>query len=185
MKLPNAMTWVFIEAKHTEGATHFLPRCVCKRHLAESLEPAWAEKLAREDPGSKLSAFSYRDTQKAWLDLGGMALSDRKIYTLEVDGLTLTVPATHVGGYLDMLETRDDRPPESIGATPFYMLPSMHLKVILTLDQCDTLALNLLEISAEADAIASIENDAFNKAMESTSSRVSAPKRPTGRLTHE
>jgi hypothetical protein len=178
-------TWVILEPIPGEGATHFPPRCVCEKHHAESLVAAWAERLAVEEPDGILSTVRHKETSEAWLDLGGIIQINRKIYTLKpIDGRTLTVPAGHVEGYLSMLKTRGERAPEELGGMPFYTLPSMHLRILLSLSQCDTLARILSEISIEADAIATIENDFFNKSI-ADSDHMVAPKRPTGRISNE
>jgi hypothetical protein len=176
------MTWVFLNPLFDDTSTHAPPRTVCEESVVPALEAVWA---ATVQPGMVVAKMECKPQGSAWLDLGGIAQVNRKIYRLDpIDGLILTVPARDVGDYLDILAARAERKPERIGEGSYYTIPSMHLGILLSINQCILLALRLRGIVAEADAIASVENDAFNQDMASTK-LVHAPLRPVKRPIEE
>jgi hypothetical protein len=173
------MTWTFLNPVHDILSTHVPPRTVCEESVVPAIEAAWE---AAREPEMVLAKMERVPTDTAWLDLGGIANIHRRVYTLDpIDGLILTVPAKDVGDYLDILAARAERGVEKIGEGSYYTLPSMHLGILLSIDQCILLTLKLREILAEADAIATIENEAFNQDMASTK-LVHAPLRPVGQI---
>jgi hypothetical protein len=173
------MTWVFLNPVYDPASTHVPPRTVCEESVVSALEAVWATQV---EPDMIIAKMEHKPQDSAWLDLGGIAHVNRKIYTLDpIDGLILTVPAKDVGDYLDILAARAERKPEKIGEGSYYTIPSMHLGILLSINQCILLALKLRAIVAEADAIASVENEAFNQDMASTK-LVHAPLRPVGQI---
>jgi len=174
--------WVFLRTltEQPEGVTHYTPLCtLCERTVAEVLLLTWRAEVAKI-PGSKMAETTIEPTEKAWLDLGGMAKIDRKIFTLEpLHGLTLEVPAQHVANYIDVLKELLDAPREKVGERLFVTIPSRHMGIFLTVSECIQIGARLTEILAEAEAIATIENDEFNK-MIAKAPHVVAPKRPVG-----
>jgi len=174
--------WVFLRTltEQPEGVTHYTPLCtLCERTVGEVLLLSWRAQIAKI-PGAKLATTTIEPTEKAWLDLGGMAKIDRKIFTLEpLHGLTLEVPAQHVANYIDVLKELLDAPREKVGERLFVTIPSRHMGIFLTVSECIQIGARLTEILAEAEAIATIENDEFNK-MIAKAPHVVAPKRPVG-----
>lgn len=172
--------WVFLRtlAEQPEGVTHYPPiRTLCERTVGEVLLLAWQAQIA-QIPGAKLATTTIEPTEKGWLDLGGMAKIDRKIFILEpLHGLTLEVPAQHVANYIDVLKELLDAPREKVGERLFVTIPSRHLGIFLTVSECIQIGARLTEILAEAEAIATVENDEFNK-MLARAPHVVAPKRP-------
>lgn len=174
--------WVFIYTPldQPEGVTHYPPgRTLCERTVAAVIVLAWkaqVELLA----GTKLAEVVIEPTEKGWLDLGGIARIDQTILTLRpFDGLTLSVPARHVGSYLDVLEELTTAPRERVAEQLYVTVPAMRLGIFLSVGQCAALAEHLREVLAEAKAVATIENDQFNKMIAKTP-HVIAPLRPVG-----
>ena len=177
------MTWTFLNPKMdaTPLPSHVPPRTVCEESVADDLEVVWRREAAKDPAITLLADIEREPTDKVWLDLGGIAKIDRKIYTLDpIDGLTITVPAKDVEGYLETLSKRSDpKFGEEIGGRLYFTMPSMHVGVMLSVEQCDTLRERLSEISVEAAAIATIENDDFNRNVVNPR-LIHAKKRPTG-----
>jgi len=174
--------WVFLRTltEQPEGVTHYPPlRTLCERTVGEVLLLSWRAQSAKI-PNARLAETTIEPASKGWLDLGGMAKIDRKIFTLEpLHGLTLEVPAQHVANYIDVLKELLDAPREKVGERLFVTIPSRHMGIFLTVSECIQIGARLTEILAEAEAIATIENDEFNKII-AKAPHVVAPKRPVG-----
>ena len=171
-------TWTFLNQKFDEATSHAPPRTVCEELVATDLEALWKSEAAKDPTVTRLAEMERVPTKTVWLDLGGIAHKDRKIYSLDpIEGLTITIPANDVAAYLDLLQAASEREPEKIGEKGYYTLQSMHVGVLLSVDQCILLAVRLRTILPEAEAIASIENDAFNRQMDKVGVR--ANRRPT------
>jgi len=144
-----------------------------------ALRSFWENDVA-QTPGAVLAPTDLV-IGAAWLDLGGIARVDRKIYDLDLgDGLNITVPARDVEDYINIIKSRQERP-EEIDGKLFLTIPAMHVNVFLSLPRVAILLDHLQKILPEASAIATAENDHFNKSfVDDPKPNVVAPRRRTG-----
>jgi len=179
MTEPNESRWVFIlpQPAQSETVTHWpAASTLCERTVADSLVALWQEQATKL--AAVLASTEFLPTVKGQLNLGGIAKIDRKVFQCELDGLTLNVPARDVGDYLHILAERMQKL-ETVGGQPYCTVPSWPSNIFLSIAHCASLVKQLQSVLAEAEAIATIENDEFNREI-TTSPFFSAPKRPVG-----
>lgn len=164
-----------------EGVTHYPPEStLCERSVVAAVMRVWEEQIAKI-PGAVMATMEVKPApQGGWLDLGGMAKIDRKIFSLVLDDeLLLTVPARDVAAYIEHIEWKLSQPAEMFGGRNFWTLASMRLGLLLSEEQCKAVYGQLQAIVEEAEAIANIENDQFNKEIaDADLPHVTAPRRP-------
>lgn len=139
---------------------------VASREVSEAILRVCADETKAAGPDAVLGPYEIREETKHWLDIGGMCHRDRKLYELTVDGLKLTVPATDVGIYYDIVQACvADR---SKAGTRFehygvemYRFPVFPVSLFLTRTQMRVLHSELGKILDEASENAKAETAAI------------------------
>ncbi len=184
-------TWTVI---HPDGSSlpegdnteyRWVPSIMAPTSIIDTALAACAREVA-ERPGSVLGPYKREARTTHWLDLGGIAWSERKLYELApIDGLTLSVPATNVEGYIEVIDScRPERATQLEGAPVVWRLPVYVIELWLEQRHLAELRAQLNALLPEANAIASIENDRHNRKMYEARLRgvpVLSPKRPVRR----
>lgn len=182
----NQSRWVRLMPADKQSAevTHYPPEnTLCERTVAAVVREAWRVQAA-QTPGLVLAKTKVVSAKAGWLDMGGMARLDRKIYELPlIDELLITVPARDVEDYIEAVAWKLAQPAEEFGGKRYRTLHAMRLGLLLTEEQCTAILGHLRAILPEAQAIATIENDQFNREIaDANLPNVIAPRRPVGRM---
>ena len=142
-----------------DGEFRYIPAICAPAYIVDAmLRGASAEATLY---GTPLMPWKREIRTKHWLDLGGIAWSKRKLYTLKpIDGLTLTVPATNVEGYIETVDrcgassVTKLRAVENLGDYEVWRLPVMVIELWLEQKHLTELRAQLVELLPEASAIA-------------------------------
>lgn len=148
--------WVAIFAN---AKTHLFSRAI-KTKLMANLEARGCEEYPV--PDGKPKNWALHKIKKGGICLPGMRLADETWVDLEVDGLTLHMPAVDVGTYLSILE---GLPMRLDFGREYWKLHGDHHCLCLLQKQRDALLKELKRVLPEANAIADVETREFNKRM--------------------
>lgn len=185
MTKQNNSRWVriMISDEQSESVTHYPPaNTLCERSVATDVLAEWRAQIAGI-PGAVMAKIEVLSAPGGgWLDFGGMRRIDRKTFSVRLnDELLLVVPAKDVVDYIEDIEWRLTQPAEVLGGKRFRTIPSLHLSILLSEEQCLEVLNCLRTIAAEAEAFATIENAQFNHDIaDANHPNVVAPRRPVG-----
>lgn len=101
-----------------------------------------------------------RPMKKVWIDLGGVTMVDRHEQTIEIDGVKLYVPSSHVSNAIEWIEKFPVR--NEIGRK-YYKIHFWMRCVCLTPVQREKFLKELRAVLPECKAIEAAENAEFNR----------------------
>jgi len=165
-----AVTWSFIEpVEHIKGTYSVTPIVLSNEYV-----PSVSRYLSRPRDGKATSRFRVIERRAFHLDAGGMIAENQRTFERDFFGLELSIFAIHV----DVVMSGAVKPAQRRGHGLLYV-PSWPVGIALDDKQHNELYRWLLAIGPEAAAIASVENEEFNKRFVS-SPYVKAAPRPVG-----
>lgn len=156
------MKWYWVTAKNYDCKSHAIPEELVDGVINNMLERG-------------VAGMNKTSTKAISFDLPGIAYIHRHMHTIQVDGLEIDIPATDVEEILEKAENLSVR--NEIGKS-YYKLHGFHRCICLTPEQRQELVDALKAILPEANAIASAENEEFNKKLVGTHKNILVKPRP-------
>jgi hypothetical protein len=185
-------TWKRIYPDFAVEFTHAPPKVICDAEIVPLLRQGWDLAAATEglmnNPEVKLAKMVEDDPEGVLLDVGGIMWSGRHEYDFVLDGLKVKIPAIDVGVFLNMAETAKSEvlsghlpTTEYVSREVYRIHTFMDWRLLLSPKNRLALFMELKKIEKEAAAIATVENDRFNKDLvDKPHPNVRARRRPVG-----
>lgn len=154
--------------EYTYVANHYLP---------EKLRDAIHQDLVNRDL-KYLRVTKLKPNEKVYIDLGGMVMADRHIRSIDIDGVSIQIPSSHIPMALPHIVGSTFR---TLSGIRYYKHHFWFRRCICLLeDQHDRFVTHLREILPECEAIEAAENELFNKRISQIPAKYTAaiPMRP-------